>query len=77
MTFPVAFNIYWLVTSFCQLVILNAFRVTKFKRMLGINDFLPGSKLEKLNVKNAGKTLENVKVFKHPQSKKKLEESLS
>lgn len=51
MTFPVAFNLYWLATSGLQLVILNLFRVERFRRFVGIPEFLPGSKLERLNKK--------------------------
>jgi membrane protein insertase Oxa1/YidC/SpoIIIJ len=63
MTFPAAFNIYWLVTSGCQLLVLNAFRFTKFRKILGIPDFLPGSKLERLNVKKVVSEVSKVKVF--------------
>lgn len=49
MTFPSAFNIYWMTTSAVQLVILNLFRNLKFRQMVGIPKFLPGSKLEKMN----------------------------
>ena len=52
MTFPAAFNIYWLIASGFQLMTLNAFRVEKFRHFLGIPTFLPGSKLERLNVKH-------------------------
>jgi len=55
MTFPSAFNIYWLVTSGFQLATLNAFRIEKFRHFLGIPTFLPGSKLERLNVKHVKK----------------------
>jgi hypothetical protein len=66
MTFPVAFNLYWLVTSGCQLAVLNAFRFSKFRKFLGIPDFLPGSKLERLNVKQVVSTANKVKVFRNP-----------
>jgi hypothetical protein len=66
MTFPVAFNLYWLVTSGCQLAVLNAFRFSKFRKFLGIPDFLPGSKLERLNVKKVVSTANKVKVFSNP-----------
>lgn len=51
MTFPSAFNLYWMTTSLIQLVVLNLFRNLKFRNMLGIPRFLPGSKLEKMNTK--------------------------
>ena len=66
MTFPVAFNLYWLVTSGCQLAILNAFRFTRFRKFLGIPDFLPGSKLESLNVKKIATAANKVKVYANP-----------
>jgi hypothetical protein len=77
MTFPVAFNLYWIVTSGSQLVILNAFRFTRFRRFMGIPDFLAGSKLERLNVKKVATQVNKVAVFKNPQSKKKLKDALS
>lgn len=49
MTFPCAFNLYWITTSFVQLSILNAFRFDGFRRFVGIPRYLPGSQLEKLN----------------------------
>ena len=52
MTFPAAFNIYWLVTSSMQLLTLNAFRSHRFRKFMGLKDYLPGSKLERLNTKN-------------------------
>jgi membrane protein insertase Oxa1/YidC/SpoIIIJ len=36
MTFPFAFNLYWLVTSGCQGLIQALFRVKKFRVMMGI-----------------------------------------
>ena len=49
MTFPAAFNIYWMSSSFLQLVILNLFRNMKFREMIGVPKFLPGTKLEREN----------------------------
>lgn len=46
-----AFNLYWLTTSGVQLIILNLFRSDRFRRILGIPQYLPGSKLERLNTK--------------------------
>lgn len=51
MTFPAAFNVYWLVHSSTQLLIVNAVRSDRFRKYLGLADFLPGSKLERLNTK--------------------------
>jgi membrane protein insertase Oxa1/YidC/SpoIIIJ len=51
MTFPAAFNVYWIVFSGSQLVVLNAFRYSGFRLWMGIPRFLPGTKLERLNVK--------------------------
>lgn len=47
MTFPVAFNLYWIANSLVQFVILAAFRRDNFRRWMGVPDFLPGSKLER------------------------------
>lgn len=47
MTFPVAFNLYWIANSSVQLLILLLFRRDKFRRWMGVPDFLPGSKLER------------------------------
>ena len=47
MTFPVAFNLYWIASSGVQLGILCAFRTDNFRRFMGVPDYLPGSKLEK------------------------------
>jgi YidC/Oxa1 family membrane protein insertase len=75
MTFPTAFNLYWLTSSLVQLVILNLFRNMKFREFLGIPEFLPGTKLERLNVKATQKVDKPV-VFTHmPSTKKKLDQT--
>lgn len=51
MTFPSAFNLYWLTTSSVQLIILNLFRSDRFRAAIGIPEYLPGSKLERMNTK--------------------------
>lgn len=51
MTFPVAFNLYWITTSSVQLFILTLFRSDRFRRIIGIPEYLPGSKLERMNIK--------------------------
>ena len=48
------------------MAVLNAFRFSKFRKFLGIPDFLPGSKLERLNVKKVVSTANKVKVFSNP-----------
>lgn len=50
MTFPAAFNIYWLSVSSLQLIVLNLFRNFKFRSYMGIPQFLPGTKLERMNL---------------------------
>lgn len=50
MTFPAAFNLYWITSSCVQLSILLAFRTDVFRRFMGVPDYLPGSKLEKQNI---------------------------
>lgn len=70
MTFPAAFNVYWLVFSGSQLVVLSAFRYQKVRSFMGIPRFLPGTKLERLNVKSVHRknVLENQpKVYKSKQ----------
>lgn len=47
MTFPAAFNLYWMASSSVQLAILLAFRTDRFRMFMGVPDYLPGSKLEK------------------------------
>ena len=47
MTFPVAFNLYWIASSSVQLAILLAFRQDRFRLFMGVPDYLPGSKLER------------------------------
>lgn len=74
MTFPAAFNIYWLCTSGCQVLMLNAFRSDRFRKYLGIPDYLPGSKLERLNIKKpaAVQIKDTVKIYAtKPVMKKK------
>lgn len=51
MTFPAAFNIYWMCSAFCQLTILSLFRIASVRKFFGIPRYLPNSKLERLNVK--------------------------
>ena len=50
MTFPSAFNLYWICSSSVQLAILTAFRQDRFRVFMGVPDFLPGSKLERQNM---------------------------
>jgi len=57
MTFPAAFNIYWLISASTQLIISNAFRSNKFRKYMGLSDFLPGTKLERLNKGHVGKVM--------------------
>ena len=47
MTFPAAFNLYWITSSSVQLCILLAFRTDFFRKFMGVPDYLPGTKLEK------------------------------
>ena len=68
MTFPVAFNLYWIASSSVQLSILLAFRTDSFRHFMGVPDHLPGSKLEKqhLGLKNRiGDNSGRPKVLKH------------
>jgi membrane protein insertase Oxa1/YidC/SpoIIIJ len=51
MTFPAAFNLYWVTTASVQLIAVNMFRADWFRRFCGIPDYLPGSILEAKNVK--------------------------
>ena len=51
MTFPAAFNLYWMTASWMQIIVLNLFRNLKFRQMIGIPQYLPGSKLEKINMR--------------------------
>lgn len=55
MTFPAAFNLYWIATSSVQLIIMNLFRSSRFRNFVGIPEYLPGTKLERLNSKTATK----------------------
>ena len=47
MTFPSAFNLYWITGQLIQLIILNLFRNAKFKEFMGIPQYLPGTKMER------------------------------
>jgi len=55
MTFPAAFNLYWLVTAGVQLTVVSLFRTNWFREFCGIPEYLPGSKLERLNAKSSFK----------------------
>jgi len=59
MTFPAAFNLYWMTTSGVQLAVMTAFRNEKFRLYMGVPEFLPGTKLERINVKNVKTSIEN------------------
>ena len=50
LTFPSAFNLYWIASAFINLVVLNLFRSWRVREYMGIPSFLPGSKLEKMNI---------------------------
>ena len=71
MTFPAAFNVYWLITSGFQLAILNSFRVARFRKAMGIPEYLPGTKLERLNMKGVDKVLKP-KIYSKTQIQSKL-----
>ena len=73
MTFPVAFNLYWIASSSVQLTILLSFRTDAFRRFMGVPDYLPGSKLEKqhLGLIKKDHSKQTQKIFKHkPKSLK-------
>lgn len=65
MTFPAAFNLYWISSSLVQLTILNLFRNMKFRKFIGVPEYLPGTKLEALNTKSAMNVIKP-KVFSAP-----------
>lgn len=67
MTFPAAFNVYWMCTSVVQFCVLNSLRITKVRQGCGIPEFLPGTILERANVKNTMK-VEKPKIFTKQQS---------
>ena len=69
MTFPAAFNLYWISSSLVQLIILNLFRNNKFRRFVGVPEYLPGSKLEMMNTKTAMNVIKP-KIFTAPPSTK-------
>lgn len=47
MTFPAAFNLYWMSSSMVQLLIVTGFRMDNFRSYLGVPNALPGTKLER------------------------------
>jgi len=59
MTFPVAFNVYWLTTSSIQLAVMAMFRSDRFRGYMGIPEYLPGTKLERINTKKAAVSIDN------------------
>ena len=65
MTFPVAFNLYWLVTSGTQLGLVNMLRSERARKYFGLNDFLDGSKLQRLNTRqrDAGPIMQKQKIY--------------
>ena len=69
-----AFNLYWVATNLAQLIIMNLFRMERFRKFMGIPEFLPGSKLERMNTKLQIKeaAVSQVKTFSHnPTLRKK------
>ena len=68
-----------MTTSGLQLIILNLFRSDRFRRFLGIPQYLPGSKLERMNTKvtrvNPGVAQAKVLTNKPASTKKKAEKS--
>lgn len=51
MTFPVAFNLYWISFMLVQLAQTNAFRADSFRKWINLPDYLPGTKLEAMHAK--------------------------
>lgn len=80
MTFPAGFNIYWLTSSSIQLAVMALFRSERFRLYMGVPEYLPGTKLERINVKRINVTLDNQpKVLSQQPSKsarKKAEKTL-
>jgi len=76
MTFPAAFNVYWLVTSGSQLFLTNVLRFRGARYYFGINDFLQGSKLESMNTKRtmAVRGISKPKILKHNPTIKKIKQ---
>ena len=44
---PASFNIYWLSSSLLHWIVLNLFRLKRFRQFAGIPEYYPGTKLEK------------------------------
>jgi YidC/Oxa1 family membrane protein insertase len=53
MTFPAAFNLYWMISSGVQLAIMNGMRNLTIRKWCGVPQYLPGTKLERLNRKSS------------------------
>lgn len=69
MTFPAAFNLYWISSSLVHLIILNLFRNNRFRHFIGIPEYLPGTKLERMNTKGSMEVIKP-KVYSSPPSTK-------
>lgn len=72
MTFPSAFNIYWIMFSLVQTIMTNAFRFKWFRIKVGLPDYLPGSKLEALHAKPVAVNLEKPKIYKTLEAAKQM-----
>ena len=76
MTFPAAFNIYWIVNASTQFIIVSAVRSENFRQYFGIKDFLPGTKLERLNInKKAGVVDKPIVYNQKPSTRQKIEKA--
>ena len=73
MTFPAAFNLYWLTFSMTHCLMINSFRFKSIRTKLGVPDFLAGTKFERMNAGTAV-VLEKPKVFAVKPTKKMLED---
>jgi len=72
MTFPAAFNLYWLTSGGFQLLLINMFRSRFVKSYMGIPEYLPDTELERLNSKVEAKVeVQPTILFKKPNSRQK------
>ena len=69
---PAAFNLYWVITICTNLTVNLITRSTWFRTRLGVSDYLPGTKLARLNHLRTQEVIKPSLVYSRRPTKAKL-----
>lgn len=66
---------YWICTGLTQFCLINMFRSARVKAYFGVDDYLPGSELERINSKAQYSNENEQKVYTKSELRKKAREA--